>query len=346
MKASRVRALAAGVVLALLPSGVPASGQVACPSGQSLRGHLGVEIECDCTVSRSPTAERPWTFRSPIRVAAVERGGAAAGVLREGDLVLAVDGAPVTTPVGARRLAGLRPGERAVLRVRRGGRTLALPLTTGGVCSGDPRAIGATAPRALPRAPAAPSRPSSAAPRAAPAGVRQGGRAVPVPTPPDLQPAGWMGFGLACSGCGWAREADDPAPYWESSAPPRIHAVAAGSPAERAGMRAGDVLTDVDGYPVASRQGGRALGAVRPGQRVRLRIRRGGGSREIALVAARRPTGGEARLQYVGRVGDVGVEVFGRDAAAVEVGRQGDQVTVTVGGTRIRLTRAPLDGTP
>ncbi|HEX2187522.1 MAG TPA: PDZ domain-containing protein, partial [Longimicrobiaceae bacterium] len=117
MTIMRVRSLLAGLTLALLPSAGAVSGQAGCPSGQSLRGHLGVEIGCDCTVSRSPTAERPWTFRSPIRVESVERGGAADGVLREGDLVLAVDGAPVTTPRGARRLAELRPGERVALRV-------------------------------------------------------------------------------------------------------------------------------------------------------------------------------------------------------------------------------------
>ncbi|HEX2189450.1 MAG TPA: PDZ domain-containing protein, partial [Longimicrobiaceae bacterium] len=113
-----------------------------------------------------------------------------------------------------------------------------------------------------------------------------------------------------------------------------------------AGLRPGDVLTHVEGHPVATPTGGRALGAVRPGQRVRLRVRRGPASREVALVAGRRPVPGEARLRYVGRMGDVGVEVYGGREADVEVSRQGSEITITVGETRVRLRQEPASGTP
>jgi membrane-associated protease RseP (regulator of RpoE activity) len=68
-----------------------------------------------------------------------------------------------------------------------------------------------------------------------------------------------------------------------------VASVVPGSPAERAGLRAGDAILAMDGDPQpAARLAGRAP-RLAPGDRVRLRIRRDGSDRELTVVADRRP---------------------------------------------------------
>ncbi len=69
--------------------------------------------------------------------------------------------------------------------------------------------------------------------------------------------------------------------------------VLAKTPAERAGLRAGDVLTRVDGTPVADAQGAlNAIARVKPGNQVSLSILRSGEAREVVVTVAQRPPEG------------------------------------------------------
>ncbi|MFC9925578.1 trypsin-like peptidase domain-containing protein [Streptomyces sp. NPDC127190] len=62
-------------------------------------------------------------------------------------------------------------------------------------------------------------------------------------------------------------------------------AVLKGGPGERAGLRSGDVITDVDGQRVHTAQELIVkIRAHRPGDRLRLTVERGGGEREVSLV--------------------------------------------------------------
>jgi membrane-associated protease RseP (regulator of RpoE activity) len=336
----RIRfALCCAAMLPLSASSPPAA-QPGC-AADAARGHLGVRIACDCTVNSAPSDARPWRFRSGIRVDAVEPGGAAEGILRPGDLIVAAEGAPVTEPAGARRLWSLRPGQSIRLTLERKGRRMEVTLRAGAVCPGERRAIGAYAPAVVVAGDAGP--PDADAPTPAPSAApgQPSGRPLPVPTTPELQPEGWMGFGLACSQCGWARAAGDTAPYWESQDEPILWAVQPGSPAARAGLREGDVLTHVQGHSVASREGGRALGAVRPGQRVTLRIRREGRAREVWFDAAPRPaSAAQPAVRYAGQVGGVRVELSGAAPSDVSVDEATGEMSITVGGATVRLRPA------
>jgi hypothetical protein len=106
----------------------------------------------------------------------------------------------------------------------------------------------------------------------------------------DALPDGWLGIGLSCRQCGSAREAGDTHPVWEFSEAPEIWNVEPGSPAARAGIRRGDVLTHIDGVSLTTEDGGRRFGAVRPGQTVRITLRRGASSQNVSLVVGRRPS--------------------------------------------------------
>jgi membrane-associated protease RseP (regulator of RpoE activity) len=336
-------ALLCAALLPLSASSAPGA-QGGCAAADA-RGHLGVRIACDCTVNADPSDARPWRFRSAIRVDAVEAGGPAQGVLRPGDVIVEAAGAPVTSVEGARRLWSLRPGESVRLTIEREGRRMQVTLRAASICPDDGRAIGRYAPAvvmggdpAAGPAPSAAGRPTPAP--SAGAGAPSAGP-VPVPDAPDLRPEGWLGFGLACNQCGWAREGGDAAPYWESEGEPILYVVQPGSPAARAGLREGDVLTHVRALPITSREGGRALGAVRPGERVALRVRRGGRVIEAQVVAGRAPAAAAPAVRYAGQVGGVRVELSGANPTDVSVDAVTGEMSITVNGATVRLR--PVD---
>ncbi|MGH7638608.1 MAG: PDZ domain-containing protein, partial [Gemmatimonadaceae bacterium] len=169
-----------------------------------------------------------------------------------------------------------------------------------------------------------------------------------VPTLPDLRPRGRLGFALSCRRCGWAREAGDWAPYWESVEPPTVHAVEPDGPAARAGLAPGDVVTHVNGAGITTRQGGRALGAVQPQERLRLRVLREEVAREIHITAGTYAAlDAMDGLRYRGNTGSA--EVVVRGGAPVQVTQQpgGGTITITVGGATVivrdaRSASAPL----
>jgi S1-C subfamily serine protease len=62
------------------------------------------------------------------------------------------------------------------------------------------------------------------------------------------------------------------------------------TPAEGAGLLAGDVLTGINGTPVYDPQGAlNAIARVAPGKQVTLAIERGGQARELLVTVAQRP---------------------------------------------------------
>ena len=65
--------------------------------------------------------------------------------------------------------------------------------------------------------------------------------------------------------------------------------VLAGSPAQAAGLREGDVVLDVDGEPVTDSQAVlNAIGARRPGEELLLRVMRDGELFDVTVVLSRR----------------------------------------------------------
>ena len=206
------------------------------------------------------------------------------------------------------------------------------------------------------RAPEAPIAPHAPVAQAAP-GAEPPPRVWAIVPDSRATPSGWFGFSFRCTDCGWARRGNDSDPVWESDEAPELSMISAGGPAARAGLRRGDKLTHIDGYSITSAEGARRLGAVKPGQKVRLTVLRNGTVLTNELTLGRRPEaraasavvaatppsprrpGVQRELRYTGKIDDVSVEVW--SAAGSSVTRVGDTMVITVGGTVVRLKVDP-----
>ena len=204
------------------------------------------------------------------------------------------------------------------------------------------------APEVVPARPATPSAP----PRPAAPAISEAWTVV-VPASP-ASPSGWYGFSFRCNNCGWSSSGrSGETPVWESNddTPPELSIVDPGGPAARAGLKAGDRITAIDGHSINSFEGARRLGAVVPGQTVRLTVRRGQEVLVRSLTLGRRPEararamvgvtastprpGVRRELRYSGKIDDVAVEVYSASPSTVE--RVGDLLVITVGASVIRL---------
>ena len=130
--------------------------------------------------------------------------------------------------------------------------------------------------------------------------------------------------------------------------------VSPNSPAGRAGLRAGDRLTHIDGISLLSKEGGRRFGQVVPGQKVKLTVKRGNSTLTKELRLSSRPETRAAiyaytprtpapatppairrELRYTGQLDNVSVEVWSAGGPTIE--KVGDTLTITVGASVVRL---------
>ncbi|HEX9734764.1 MAG TPA: PDZ domain-containing protein [Thermoanaerobaculia bacterium] len=373
----RVSAIVAMAVLTLTGTAaadVPAPDDI-CAGGAARVGWLGVAgiqaRQLSIRQGDSPDDLTVWFGQEP-EVLAVD--GPARGRLRPGDVIAAVDGSLITTRAGGSLLARPEPGRAVTLTVRRGGREEQVEVTPWAVCPED--AFLPPAPPTPPEpptpvlAPAAP-RPPRAAP--APPGLLEPPRTpapprpprAPEPPAPALAPeppeplappsaAAWFGIGFECRGCGWREEAGVRSYFF--TAPPSVFSVDPGSPAARAGLRRGDLLTRVDGRPITSAEGAGRFFAVEPGTAVTLTYERDGVAGEAAVRGEERPRAVLAptpradedvhHLRYAGSLGDVALEVRGRDSVQVSVDEAGGTVVIRTRDAFVRLTRTDLERDP
>lgn len=122
-----------------------------------------------------------------------------------------------------------------------------------------------------------------------------------------------------------------------------VDRVDAGSPASRAGIVAGDLLTAVDGRPIASREDlSTAYYSVPPSTPLLLELRRGKGTLKLAVAAIRPPQGMGLRLleSSVGLTvevqrGRLVVAGVARGSAAGERGLQAGDVVLGANGNEV-----------
>jgi hypothetical protein len=113
------------------------------------------------------------------------------------------------------------------------------------------------------------------------------GRTLPTPSIPL---AGRFGFGFKCeTSCPTATGRDGPLiyTYYKYRVFPAITAIGPASPAERAGLKVGDVVMRVDGHSVMDDEGAKGLARLERVDVLRLTVRRDGKEIEFTLRADR-----------------------------------------------------------
>ena len=106
-------------------------------------------------------------------------------------------------------------------------------------------------------------------------------------------PTDRLGFTLRCAACPRIAGPDG-ATYFRIDTQPTVAAVRAGGPAATAGMIAGDVIVEIDGWAVSSEKAMMRLITIQSGKQptsVRLTVKRGANRRTITVVTGGRTAG-------------------------------------------------------
>jgi hypothetical protein len=312
-----------------------------------------------------------YSFDSEPRVMAVVPDGPAEGVLEVGDVIVAIDGLLITTSAGGRRFSAPPVDKEVRLTIRRRGREREVALVPVAVPTTE-----ATAPGRIPAPAAAPAPPAARVPSTPgeapvpPAVPEAAARMAPVPRPappaapappapveldrlPRVGPEAWLGVGLTCSRCTITLEPDNGPMTWRFFSPPEVYSVDPDSPAFRAGLRRGDVITHVDGARLDSDEGSRRFSTLEPGEEVVWTVVRNGASRELRMQAGRlpveprapaAPVAGveppprpEAHLRWAGSLGPTQIEVRGLEQVMVSVREADREILITTSDSTIRL---------
>jgi C-terminal processing protease CtpA/Prc len=244
------------------------------------------------------SGERSWLFQSEPLITGIRRDGPADGKLRSGDVIVGIDGMLIMTRQAGVRFANITAGEPVDITVRRGRGTIIETIVPEEVPSGESVKIpgfdlsDTEALLRLSKSIESLARLSSEssddgelgeAPDAV--GLRE-----PAGLPEEgIPPIGWLGFGLKFSGSVVLQRSDGGPARWSFDSPPKVVSVESDGPADRAGLKRGDVLTHIDGLQLDGRKGEKRFSAVEPGQSVTWTVRRNGAKRTIVMVAEERP---------------------------------------------------------
>ena len=300
----------------------PAASQSDCPGGRRPAGELGIR-ELRCATGRClrgfafEDGRLIQTFTTEPSVHDLE--SPAAAVLEEGDILVSVDGSLSTTTDAARRLARVQPGDRVRLRVRRDGVEKDVTITAAATCDPVHRRVFALDRESVRRLGEAMEHLGEnlefrieGLDELQRFDWEKLGRDLELHVAPDLEnldfdfefdfdsltpgllarvePPYELGLRLTCGFfCGWRRGEGD-AVEWRGQHPPKVADVVEGGPADRAGIREGDVLLLLDGHSFVGEEGGRALGRLSPGRPLTLQYLKGGETLTTTTITPRAPS--------------------------------------------------------
>jgi hypothetical protein len=254
----RILALS-GTVFAAVPSTAAAQSTLPC-SAPELTGDFGFALVCKgCSVSGKHIPGRPdIEFVTEPMLQKILKGGPADGKLEEYDVLVAVNAQLITTYAGATLYSWPTPGKPMRLTFRRDGALKDVDVVPSPRC----RAITAV------------DSPPQIASRFGVASLLE---------PAQLSTRGRFGVYLSCGNCGLAVPGAALMPF---DTLPEIRTVLPDTPAERAGLKVGDLLVAIDNLPLKSREGTLAFRNLKPGQKVVLSILRGAELLKVSLTAA------------------------------------------------------------
>ena len=226
---------------------------------------------------RNTGAQAPdWDFSIEPRLSGIDPNGPAAGKIREGDVLVAVNGRSIVSQFASRVLDSTEPGDTIILTIRRGEDLHDVEIATAGSC----------------RAPAVAAGRYDGTPgvadelrRLVAANIRardsSRDRALVVNQFDRSAGMGRLGLALACYDC----VPEGRIPAWQFRTPPVVVAVVAGGPADRAGIVPGDIVIAYDAIPVTDPEAALLLARIADGETMRLKLSRGGRELSVELTA-------------------------------------------------------------
>lgn len=280
-------------------SAAAGSGDPGCKDERKRVGDLGIQgMSMKGSLTHvTKTGENEWHFQAEPKILKVDPEGPAAGILKQGDVIVAIDGVPITTRKAGQRFGNLVPDEPVELSVRREGRVIATVITPRAVCPEDhPMDIASLAKGGVDTELANLSEALESLSRLSEMGIE-----VPeLPEFPDLavlpempkfdfRPRAWFGMQISCGECTVKMSKEDHSLQWLFDNPPEIETVEPGGPAAEAGLEPGDVLTHVDGVKLDTKKGGELFSSIEPGDTVEWKARRGGNELTVRMKAAEPP---------------------------------------------------------
>jgi S1-C subfamily serine protease len=251
-----------------------------CPRPRSTTATIGVGMyRCyggNCVLFDSTGGAPSHTFTVEPQLAHVRPTGPAHGRLRDGDVVVAVDGALITTSQAGRALANPVAGQPIRFRVRRAGAVVETDVTPVAGCEDLTISVADS--------PDAEANGSAAAQRVLSGTSDISGFVRPATA--DEVPVDF-GMTLDCD-CGWRVPFFGGPLRFHSASAPRVAAVEPGGPAAQAGVHVGDVLDSIDGASFTGADESPAWGVLRPDRPATLRLRRGSVALRV-IVTPRAP---------------------------------------------------------
>ena len=302
------------LAIAAIPA-APLAAQQQCPDNRPPYPSLGVErFQCmggSCSVGRIQGDTYSHSFSTePIVLETWNRDSQGDDVM-EGDIIVSVEGALITSREGGLRLGSLPIGEAATLEVRRNDRLIDLEVVPERSCEPPSLIVSSVTPVALAGQYINAARAAGVVSgQVADARALQGQyvqlaqatslashlRFGAAPLAPPVE----FGIELSCGDCAWTRAgvawgqgvvvgAVPRATGTSETVPERhrttmrfvtdefpvIRAVERDGPADQAGVQIGDVILTVGGLPITSREAGELLGQIEAGSTVTLEVRRG-----------------------------------------------------------------------
>jgi hypothetical protein len=241
------------LALALVSLAAPLDGQQG-PACSGPGAAFGVtSYQCaSCTIKQGAGMRTQYGFQAEPIVLETTSGSA----LKPGDVIEAVNGHPIMTQAGSDAFT-YPPAGPLKLIARRAGARIVLEVTRLGACADKPEEPDRAFQRsvvesALQKSGYVPARTDE------PIIIVDG---VVQPTPSSAPKAdffwgiGRYGFAIGCLPSCTLTKASDGTQYYKFDGYPAIVAVLPGGAAERVGLRAGDIVTQIDGKSILREEG-------------------------------------------------------------------------------------------